>query len=232
MKLIERINTSYKKWSISPSNELLVYAQRCDDYAAGKIDSSDVQTSICEYMDLVAARSRALSVALGRTKEPPLADVFTEATNMLVDAIVRSKDLAHLNIGVSSEKNLKLPQGGYRKPDVSLWKNDRLVGVIECKTCLGHRRDDWLNDYEKRVEEFSTLGLKGEALFLFVETEQTWCGFPAGDARTLNSWFTLCPKGAWHGGGKTGESPLREKQNADVVEKFKTSLVKVMLETC
>lgn len=232
MNLIERIKSSYANWSIVPTSELISYAQKCDEYSLGEIDSASVQTAICEYMDTIAARSRAISTALGRTKEPPLADVFTEATNMLVDAIVRSSQLSHLNIGVSSEKNLKLPQGGYRKPDVSLWKDDKLVGVIECKTCLGRRRDDWLDDYEKRVEEFSTLGLKSEALFLFVETEQTWCGFPSSDTRTLNSWFTLCPKGAWHGGGKTGELTLREKQHDGVVEKFKTSLVKVMLETC
>lgn len=232
MKLIERINESYKKWSIDPAEELLIYAQRCDDYAAGKIDSSTIQTGICEYMDTVAARSRALSKALGRTKEPPLADVFTEATNMLVDAIVRSKDLAHLNITVSSEKNLRLPQGGFRKPDVSLWKNDRLVGVIECKTCLGRRRDDWLDDYDKRVAEFASLGLEKEAVFLMVETEQTWCGFPSTDARTSTAWFTLCPKGAWHGGGKTGESPLREKQFHGVVEKFKNSLSQQLVSSC
>lgn len=229
MKLIERISESYSNWSMKPAEELVVYARKCDDYASGKISSSEVQSAICEYMDTVAARSRALSTVLGRTKEPPLADVFTEATNMLADAIVRSKELVHLGISVSSEKNLKLPQGGYRKPDVSLWKNDKLVGVIECKTCLGRRRDDWLDDYEKRVSEFESFGLNPEAVFLLVETEQTWCGFPATDSRTLKTWFTLCPRGAWHGGGKTGELKLVEKQHPGIVEKFRSALVDVIL---
>jgi hypothetical protein len=231
MKLVERITKSYLNWSIEPASELMTYAQKCDSYAEGSINSSEIQTAICEYMDQVASRSRALSSVLGRTKEPPMADVFTEATNMLVDAITRTNALAHLGISVSSEKNLKLPQGGYRKPDVSLWKEDKLVGVIECKTCLGRRRDDWQNDYEKRVEEFAALGLKSDALFLLVETEQTWCGFSPTDPRTAVSWFTLCPKGAWHGGGKTGESKLRDKQFPDVVEKFRVSLSKVLLRS-
>ena len=231
MNLVERIKRSSANWSIVPASELIYYAQKCDEYALDKIDSAMMQTAICEYMDTIAARSRALSEALGRTKEPPLADTFTEATNMLVDAIVRSSKLSHLNISVSSEKNLKLPQGGYRKPDVSLWKNDKLVCVVECKTCLGRQRDSWMHDYEKRSQEFLSICLSPEALFLFVETEQTWCGFPSTDDRTLKTWFTLCPKGSWHGGGKTGEVKLQEKQHPGIIEKFKSSFTSILLQT-
>lgn len=229
MKLVERIKKSYENWSIVPAPELIDYAEKCDSYSADEIDSDEIQNAICEYMDQTAGRVRALSSALGRTKEPPLADVFTEATNMLVDAMMRSKELSHLDIKVFSEKNLRLPGGGYRKPDVSLWKGDQLIGVIECKTCLGRRRDDWLADYEKRAAELSELKLPNNALFLFVETEQTWSGFPASDNRTLTTWFTLCPKGSWHGGGKTGELPLHEKQHPGIVEKFRSSLTRVIL---
>jgi len=103
-----------------------------------------------------------------------------------------------------------------------------LIGVVECKTCLGRRRDDWLNDYEKRVDELSELKLTESRVVLFVETEQTWQGFPASDPRTLKTWFTLCPKGAWHGGGKTGEVKLVEKQNVGIVDKFKTRILEII----
>lgn len=232
MRLIERIKTAYERWSMIPSSELTLYAEKCDAYALGEIDSEAMQNGICEYMDQAAGRARAISSAVGRTKEPPLADVFTEATNMFVDAITRGEELSHLNIKVFSEKNICLPKKGYRKPDVSLWKNEKLICIIECKTCLGRQRDSWLDDYEKRVNEFSEIGLSKEALFLLVETEQTWSGFPSADARTLKTWFTLCPKGSWHGGGKTGEVKLQEKQHVGIVEKFKTSLTNVVLETC
>lgn len=231
MNLVKKIKDSYQNKMI-PTNELISYAEKCDDYALGKITSSEIQTEICKYMDASATRSRALSRVLGRTKEPPLADVFTEATNMLVYSIMSSKKLAHLSISVFSEKNLRLPTGGFRKPDVSLWKDNKLIGIVECKTCLGHRRNDWLNDYDRRVDEFSSFGLDSKSIFLFVETEQTWGGFPKSDIRTSSSWFTLCPKGSWHGGGKTGEELLHEKQYPDVVEKFKNSLVNVVLEKC
>jgi len=224
MNLVERIKKSYANWSITPAVELLTYAQKCDDYANDAITSDIMQIAICEYMDKAAARARALSSALGRTKEPPMADVFTEATNMLVDSIVSGRDSS---IKVFSEKNVKL-KCGYRKPDVSIWKNDKLIGVVECKTCLGRRRDDWLNDYEKRVAELSELRLTESRVVLFVETEQTWQGFPASDPRTLKTWFTLCPKGAWHGGGKTGEVKLVEKQNVGIVDKFKTRILEII----
>jgi len=226
--LVNRIEASCKEWSVIPSSELMTYAAACDAYAAGDLTSDQMQDSICDYMDNTAGRMRALSAALGRIKEPPLADVFTEATNMLVDAIVRSSALANKNLTVYSEKNLRLPMGGYRKPDVSIWRGDKLVAAVECKTCLGHRRNDWLADYDKRVVEFGSLGLPAEALILFVETEQTWYGFPATDKRTLKSWFTLCPKGAWHGGGKTGEIKLRLKQNKDIVEMLRKAIVNIV----
>jgi hypothetical protein len=232
MSLVEKIKGAYEEWSITPASELISYAEKCDNYALGEIDSEAMQNGICEYMDRVAGRARALSQAVGRTKEPPLADVFTEATNMLVDAITRSSELSHLKLEVFSEKNLSLPnKGGYRKPDVSLWKNGKLVCVVECKTCLGRQRDSWLHDYEKRAQEFSSVGLSPEALFLFVETEQTWCGFPSTDDRTLKTWFTLCPKGSWHGGGKTGEVKLQEKQHPGIIEKFKSSFTSILLQT-
>ena len=224
MNLVERIKKSYENWSITPVSELMNYAKKCDDYAIDEITSTAMQAAICEYMDQSAGRARALSASLGRTKEPPMADVFTEATNMLVDAIVRSK---RTDVKVFSEKNVKL-KCGYRKPDVSIWKNDKLIGVVECKTCLGRRRDDWKNDYEKRVAELSELQLTESQIVLFVETEQTWQGFPADDPRTLKTWFTLCPKGSWHGGGKTGEVKLAEKQNAGIVDKFRDRIWEIV----
>lgn len=225
MKTItDKIKESFSAFSIKPNDELLAYAEACDAYSTETIDSAEMQNALCSYMDSCASRSRALSAAVGRTKEPPMADVFTEATNMLVDAIVRGKDP---NVKVFSEKNVKL-KCGYRKPDVSIWKNDKLIGVVECKTCLGRRRDDWQKDYEKRVSELSELQLTESQVILFVETEQTWQGFPTTDARTLKTWFTLCPKGSWHGGGKTGEVKLREKQNEGIVDKFKTRVLEII----
>ena len=226
--LVKRIEESFKEWSVVPSEELMTYAAACDNYAAGKITSDEMQDSLCNYMDNTAGRMRALSFAVGRIKEPPMADVFTEATNMLVDAITRSSALVSKDLKVFSEKNLKLPVGGYRKPDVSIWHDNKIVAVIECKTCLGHRRNDWLADYDKRTVEFKSIGLPPEALILFVETEQTWYGFPQDDARTLKTWFTLCPKGAWHGGGKTGEVKLKLRQNTGIVERLHKAVLKIV----
>jgi len=42
------------------------------------------------------------------------------------------------------------------------------------------------------------------------------------------SWFTLCPKGSWHGGGKTGEVKLVEKQYEGIVDKFKDRILEII----
>ena len=222
--LIDRINEKYSFWNINPSPELVQYASSCDDYAFQKIDSATIQTSLCEYLDAMASRSRALSEVINRTKEPPLADVFTEATNMLVDSIIRLPELSKRNLQVFSEKNLKLSQGRYRKPDVSIWQDDKLICVVECKTCLGRSRQIWMKDYENRVNEFSQIGLTPSSLILFVATATGWGGFPKDDERTLTSWFTLCPQGTWYGGGKAGEVRLNSLQCFGTVEKLKETI--------
>jgi len=38
----------------------------------------------------------------------------------------------------------------------------------------------------------------------------------------------LCPKGSWHGGGKTGEVKLAEKQNAGIVDKFRDRIWEIV----
>ena len=229
--LLERIKKSYEGIDIQPANELLNYSNACDSYAEGVLGFSEMQNEICTYLDQSALRGRALSIALGRVKEPPLADIFTEATNMLVDAIVRTKELREKNITIASEKNIKLPNGGFRKPDVSIWCNNQLVAVVECKTCLGRARNIWLSEYDKRVNEFNTFGLKKDRIILFVETEQGWGGFSKLDPRINDVWFALCPPGTWHGGGKTGEFSLLAKQHSGIVESIHNKIKSIILDS-
>lgn len=227
-RLKDRIITRFQSRTISPVDELLRYAGACDDYADEKIDSSAMQMELCRYLDISASRFRSLSEALKRVKEPSVSEIVTESVNMLVDSIVRNPSLSHLSLEVSSERNMRLPTGEQRKPDVGIWAGDKLKLVVECKTCLGRRRKEWVDDYEKRAAEFESMGLPREAFILFVGTDTTWKGFPEGDPHVSKTWFSLCPVGTWYGGGKAGEVALCEKPRPGVVEGFRSAIISLL----
>ena len=228
--LKSRISDRFASRGLKPVDELIRYATACDDYADLKIDSATMQLEMCTYLDASALRFRSLSEALGRVKEPSISEIVTESVTMLVDSIARSPALKDLQLEVSSERNVKLPVGGYRKPDVGIWKNDKLSLVVECKTCLGRRRKEWMDDYGSRLKEFESVGLSKEAFMLFVGTDTTWKGFPSGDPRVSKNWFSLCPVGTWYGSGKAGEVTLCEKQREGVVESFRNAIITLLTD--
>lgn len=225
--LTERIESRFAVRSIEPTKELISYANSCDSYAERKITHTEMQDAMCNYLDTSSLRVRALSEALNRLKEPAMSEIVTEAMNMFVDSIIRTDERLSSTFSVSSEKNVKLSVGS-RKPDISIWKGEKLVAIIECKTCLGRRRKEWMDDYSARVEEFSTIGQSPESMFLFVATDNTWGGFPKSDPRFENVWFSLCPVGTWYGGGKAGEVKLICKQHESALEKFSKKLIGVL----
>ena len=218
--LLSRISSSMLKDGLSPTIEMTSYALICDEYANGQTSADKLQLAMCNYLDQSARRSRSLSEVIDRVKEPAISEIFTECTVMMADAVLRSSAFANKQLRVSSENNIKIGGGKYIKPDVAIWNKDKLVAVIECKTSLGRARNEWQSSFEDRVKTLQGVGINQNSIFLFVATEQCWQGFPKDDDRTLSSWFALCPKGTWFGGGKQGEVKLSEKMNDGALEKL------------
>lgn len=206
--IVTRISTALSLCGMTPQLELLKYALACDSYSSGLLSADELQREICIYLDDAAKRSRMMSEVLSRKKEPPISEVFTEAAIMLFDAIIRSEPFTKFGWKVTSENNIKIFDKKYIKPDVAIWKDEKLIAVIECKTSLGFARNAWKSDFENRVELLKSVGVKEEAVFLFVASENCWQGFSEDDPRTLKTWFSLCPKNTWFGGGKQGEEKL------------------------
>jgi len=227
--LVERIKRNFNYKQIQPTQELLNYATACDLAADLRLSEDQLQSSLCQYLDTSALRVRALSETLGRAKEPALSEIVTESVNMLVDSFIRQPTMRHLGFQVSSEKNVKLPSG-YRKPDVGIWKDEKLKLIVECKTSLGRRRKEWEGDFLKRIEEFAAAGLDPNSIMLFVGTDTTWKGFPRGDKRVHKTWFSLCPVGTWYGSGKAGETTMLSKQHENVVRDFKKAIFSSIIE--
>jgi len=132
----------------------------------------DTQNKIKEFLN-----KRYLSAA---------SDFFVEAIAFYLKLIFDKKGI---DFEVHSERQI-IPRRGAIRPDISVWKNDKVVAIIECKTQLGWNRDKWEEDFKKREYKLKDKFPKAKA-FLVVMTSENWSGFPDDDKKVGKQYFTL-----------------------------------------
>ena len=126
-----------------------------------------------------------IKAELKKVYAAPAADFFVETVAFFLEVA-----LSGLGTGleVASERNAVKKSGSLR-PDISVWRGDKLLVAIECKTQLGWNRDGWLKDFEDRESR-----LRDECpdarLFLLVMTASNWPGF-GDDSRVGKQFFVL-----------------------------------------
>ena len=98
-------------------------------------------------------------------------------------------DKRRKNLEVHSERRLERIRGTI-KPDISIWRNDRVLAIIECKTNLGWHRLEWEKDFRKRESKLKSIFPKAKA-FLLVLTSINWPGFNPHDKRVGKQFFAL-----------------------------------------
>ena len=62
-------------------------------------------------------------------------------------------DLEKLDLEISSERPIQRKRNAIR-PDISLWRSNELLAIIECKTQLGWHRENWRSHFEEREESY------------------------------------------------------------------------------
>lgn len=132
----------------------------------------DTQNKIKEFLN-----KRYLSAA---------SDFFVEAIAFYLKLIF---DKEGIDFEVHSERQI-VPRRGAIRPDISVWKNDKIVAIIECKTQLGWNRDKWEEDFKKRESKLKDEFPNAKA-FLVVMTSENWSGFPDDNKKVGEQYFTL-----------------------------------------
>ena len=118
------------------------------------------------------------------------ADFFVESLAFYLKVLVTTH---RLDAQVSVERVLQRKRGAMR-PDISLWRGDRCLACIECKTQLGWNRNRWEEQFvarEQRLLETFT----GAPTFLVVLTGSNWPGF--GASPQLGRKYFLLLGDAW-----------------------------------
>jgi len=138
----------------------------------------DVQNKIKEFLN-----KRYLSAA---------SDFFVETIVFYLKIILEIEDIG---LEVHSERQIRQKKGAIR-PDISVWKNNKVVAIVECKTQLGWNRNKWEEDFKKRETKLKYEFPNAKA-FLVVMTLKNWPGFPDNNKKVGKQYFTL--SSAWPG---------------------------------
>lgn len=116
----------------------------------------------------------------------PASDFFVETIVFYLKVIF---DIEDIGLEVHSERQISQKKGTIR-PDISVWKNNKVVAIVECKTQLGWNRDKWEEDFKKRESKLKKEFPNTKA-FLVVMTSKNWSGFPEDNKKVGEQYFTL-----------------------------------------
>jgi hypothetical protein len=155
--------------------------------SVGKVDfkRTDLTRAVLLRLKSYYTTQKDIKEFLGKRYVASAADFFVETITFYLKVAVHLKKLS---LCVASEKTVTSHRGAMR-PDISLWKGEKLIAAIECKTQLGWNRDGWRKDFLKREKQLKKQQPNAK-LFLLIMTGSNWGGF-GSDARIGKQFFVL-----------------------------------------
>jgi len=127
---------------------------------------------------------------LNKRYATPAADFFVET--VLFYLMLYCKSISD-ELEVHSERQIK-PKRGQMRPDISVWRNNEVLSIVECKTQLGWNRGNWERDFLDRERRLRAQFPNAKA-FLLVMTEGNWGGFSTSDTKVGKQYFALLRRG-------------------------------------
>lgn len=155
-----------------------------------RLDGIEVTSAVLKRMKAYADVQNEVKQLLNKRKAAPAAEFFAETILFFVSLYCRSLDSG---LEVHSERPIKQNRG-QMTPDISIWRDEKVVAIIECKTQLGWSRNTWRRDFEEREERLRAQ-FPGAKAFLLVYSGDGMDGFTAGSEGGGNRCFVLLDKG-------------------------------------
>lgn len=154
------------------------------------LEGMDVTRAVLQRVSAFYEAQRAMKLFLGKRYAVAAADFLVETIAFYLKALAETHEL---NFDVASERQIRRKRGAIR-PDISIWRDDRCLACIECKTQLGWKRHTWEDQFlereKKLIAEFT-----GASTFLVVLTGLNWPGF--GDHDHVASKYFLLLTDVW-----------------------------------
>lgn len=150
------------------------------------IESREVTKAILLRMKVYYDTQTKIKKFLNKRYLPAGSDFFVGTTAFYLKLFFDKTDI---DFEVHSERQIR-PKRGTIRPDISIWKEGEVIAIIECKTQLGWRRDEWEKDFKARESKLKDEFPNAKA-FLVVMTSDNWSGFSDNDKRVGEQYFTL-----------------------------------------
>lgn len=150
------------------------------------LETNDITKAILLRMKAFSDTNNKIKKFLNKRYAPPAADFFVETVLFYLKLTLdKHKKLYE----VFSERQIKRHRG-FMRPDISIWDNDKVVAIIECKTNLGWNRIGWEEDFIEREKRLRDDFPEANA-FLVVMTSRNWPGIPDDDVNLRKKYFIL-----------------------------------------
>jgi len=185
MPTFTKADQAYRTAIDAPGRELSAAFAAARSVPLIDLSGSDISHAVLLRLKSFLLCQERIKNELGKVYAAPAADFFVETVCFFLKIVLEKLEPS---LSVSSERNIVRRQGSMR-PDISIWRNDKVVAAIECKTQLGWNRDGWLHDFEDR-EKRLTEAFPDARLFLLVMTGRNWPGF-GNDIRVGKQFFVL-----------------------------------------
>ena len=177
-KYWKSLNNQYK--------QLVSLYEEIKSDASISLEEKDITKAILLRMKAYYITQNKIKEFLNKRYLSAASDFFVEAIAFYLKLIF---DKEGIDFEVHSERQI-VPRRGAIRPDISVWKNDKVVAIIECKTQLGWNRDKWEEDFKKRESKLKDEFPNAKA-FLVVMTSENWSGFPDDNKKVAEQYFTL-----------------------------------------
>ena len=151
-----------------------------------KLNNNSITKAIIQRLKIYYETQDDIVAFLDKRSVSPASDFFVETVVFYLKLLLEQRNK---KLEVKSEVRF-YTKNGYMKPDISIWKNDEVVAIIECKTNLGFRRNEWKSDFNSRTKELKTAFPKAKA-FLLVLSSKNWSGFDKKDGKAGKQYFAL-----------------------------------------
>jgi hypothetical protein len=161
-----------------------VYEKVITDYKFD-LNKTEITEAILLRLKTYYSTQNDIKTLLDKRYIAAAADFFVESTLFFLKTYFKKQgDILQAH----SERQVKQTRNSIR-PDISVWKGDEVVAIIECKTQLGWSRNNWEHEFLERDKKLKS-DYPNAKSFLLVMTGLNWSGF-GNNSKLDDSYFCL-----------------------------------------
>jgi hypothetical protein len=180
------VDSEYRRAIEAPGINLLSAFEAARTVANVDLANDEISKAVLMRLKSFTITQDLIKTHLDKAFAAPASDFFVETIVFYLKVVL---DRLARDLRVESEKSITTPPRGSMRPDISIWRQEQLVAIVECKTQLGWNRDGWLHDFKERESRLMR-AFPGAKAFLLVMTGSNWPGF-GNDSRVGNQFFVL-----------------------------------------